>query len=482
MKPTERLLKILAVALVVAMISYGWSNFQDGLEFVKNERGGLTQGHPFVRAMNSISYIGTWIFPALVALFAVVDMCLAWFAPFIGVGRILPQHIIAGKAHKVFLSARSTEMAKAGSKGRFLTRLFYGGKPVEVEIFDHHPGNGSVDKACVDMEIALDGENAHTAFYEWTPIKRGEYEFGGADVLVKSPFKLWFKARTERIDERVQIIPDISRILGADLMSLSRWLQSVGVKKSRRRGSGKEFHQLRDFQEGDSIRDVDWKATAKLGKPIVKSYEDEKDRRIYFLLDCGHTMATESEGVSHFEQALKSMFLMGYTALKHSDEVGLYLYNHPNPKRLPARKDVSQIKQMVKTVYDIEPTRNHEDLSEAVDRVLQNERRRSLIIILTHINFDMDSGLVKDLKRLKKSHVVLLANLREETSREIIQKPIENIDDANSYVGATIYEENERRILSSLMAENIPFVNCHPSEFTSNLINNYIRLRGEGNW
>jgi uncharacterized protein (DUF58 family) len=103
-------------------------------------------------------------------------------------------------------------------------------------------------------------------------------------------------------------------------------LAEIGIKSYPQRGHGTAFKQLADYRPGDPIRDVDWKASMRHGRPIVREYEDERDQRIVFMLDCGRRMRADEGAASgrlgHFDAALDALMLMAWVALKEGDAVG----------------------------------------------------------------------------------------------------------------------------------------------------------------
>ena len=86
---------------------------------------------------------------------------------------------------------------------------------------------------------------------------------------------------------------------------MSGLAQAGAFHAVRRRGHGTEFHQLREYRQGDSRRLVDWKATGRLRKPVVREYQEEQNQEIHFVLDSGYRMHASEGGVSHFDRALE---------------------------------------------------------------------------------------------------------------------------------------------------------------------------------
>ena len=87
--------------------------------------------------------------------------------------------------------------------------------------------------------------------------------------------------------------------------------------------------------------------TSRMSRPIVRTYQDEQDQQLIFLLDCGRNMRLQMEGKSHFDHALQAMLLLSYTALKHGDAAGLLTFAHPVARFVPPHKGMEQLGRLV---------------------------------------------------------------------------------------------------------------------------------------
>lgn len=353
-------------------------------------------------------------------------------------------------------------------------------KPFPAKIADCLPPDWHTDTPELNVEI-LPGRGIEVG-YTARSHRRGDTAFSGIDYAVPSRFGLWWMTTRLPAVQEVKVLPDFSRILGADLLGFQHWLNLMGAKKNRRRGEGQEFHQLRDFMDGDAVRHIDWKATARARKPIVRTFQDERDRQIIFLLDCSRAMSTVSGTLNHFDYALNAMLLLSYTALKHDDAVGLMTFNAPQERFLPPRRGMAQIGKVIDTVYDIEPSLAAADMENAVPRLMQRQTRRSLVIVLSHLSHDADDGLIATLHRLARRHLVLIANLRQTVAADIQAHPPHDADEALTYIGAQFYRQEEAHSLARLNSSNIPYLHVLPHELSTALINRYMQMKRDGAW
>ncbi|HJV22191.1 MAG TPA: DUF58 domain-containing protein, partial [Holophagaceae bacterium] len=154
-----------------------------------------------------------------------------------------------------------------------------------VTVMDHHP---------VDFEARGQGQRHRLpagGFLELTyqvrPTARGRRAFEPAQVRVEGPLGLI--ARDLRLggSTGVKVFPDFAAVARYALLAIDNRLSALGILKRPRRGEGSDFQQLREYRTGDSLRRIDWKATARSQKLISREYQDERDQQVLFLLDCG---------------------------------------------------------------------------------------------------------------------------------------------------------------------------------------------------
>ncbi len=152
--------------------------------------------------------------------------------------------------------------------------------------------------------------------------------------------RLWTAQHFLKENSVVRVFPDFARVQSGQLQASEHWLSQLGVQQQQRRGSGLEFHQLREFRTDDSLKQIDWKATARKRTPIAREYQDERDQQIIFLLDCGRSMRSQDGTLSHLDHALNACLLLAYNALRQGDAVGLQTFAG-HQRIIAARKGAS---------------------------------------------------------------------------------------------------------------------------------------------
>ncbi len=353
-----------------------------------------------------------------------------------------------------------------------------GRHPCRVGVFDHVPAGIGCDS--FPRTVTLQPGYSSELSYRLRPLQRGHFRFSACELQLPSPLGLWQDRRLLELTSETRVYPDFARLHGAELMAVDDWLSQLGVRQQPRRGLGTEFHQLREFRDGDVLRQIDWKATSRKRTPIVREYQDERDQQIIFLLDCGRRMRSQDGELAHFDHALNASLLLAYVALRQGDAVGLGTFASAQPRFLPPAKGSAQLGALLNTVYDLQSTQQPADYATAISQLLARQKRRALVVLISNLRDDEDEELLASLKRLGRQHLVLLASLREEVLDRLRRQPVEGFDQALTYCGTIGYLNARNNLHERLLAHGVPLLDVRPSELGPELVSRYLAWKKAG--
>lgn len=318
-----------------------------------------------------------------------------------------------------------------------------------------------------------------TVQYQLFPTRRGHFAFKGADIFVTSSLHLWQKKWFLPCDSETKVFPNFKEISHFALMATHHHLSMMGIKKLMKRGEGNEFHQLREYRQGDDLQKIDWKATSRYRKLISKDFQDERDQQIIFVLDSGRRMRHVEGGKSHLDQALNSVLLLSYVAARQGDGVGLYSFGGTE-KWLPPRKQENSVRALLLGMYDIESSTNAADYLRATQDLLALQNRRSLMVIVTNSRAEDYDDLLKMTRQLRKKHLVVIADLREKILSESLSLPINSIDDAIRYQALQHYLAQRKYLLSQMQHLGIYALDITAEKLPAALVNTYLEIKSSG--
>ncbi|MHC8402476.1 DUF58 domain-containing protein [Pseudomonas sp. MDT1-17] len=351
-------------------------------------------------------------------------------------------------------------------------------QPLTIQIFDHVPHGLDFEHLPLSVELQPD-QRSHIG-YRLRPIKRGHFTFEHCEINLPSPMGLWAGKRLLDLTDHTRVYPDFARLYGGQLLAVDNWLSQLGVRQRQRRGQGLEFHQLREFREGDSLRQIDWKATARQRTPIAREYQDERDQQIIFMLDCGRRMRSKDGELSHFDHALNACLLLAYAALRQGDAVGLSIFASDTPRYLAPVKGTGQLNILLNSVYDLDSTQRPADYQAAANQLLARQKRRALVVLVTNLRDEDDEELLTAVKRLSKQHRVLVASLREDLLDSLRRAPVQTLPEALTYCGTVDYLNDWAELHERLSAHGVPVVDALPGELGAELVTRYLGWKKAG--
>ena len=159
--------------------------------------------------------------------------------------------------------------------------------------------------------------------YPITLHERGAIGFGNTHVLLTSMLGLWSRRHLVGAESEVKVYPNYQPVLSYALMAMAHRQEHTGIIRKNRAGLSRDFHQLRDYQMGDALTQIDWKASSKRQSLISRDFQEQLDQSVILMLDCGRRMRTIDGEISQFDHCLNSMLLLSYVALRQGDQVGI---------------------------------------------------------------------------------------------------------------------------------------------------------------
>ncbi len=346
-----------------------------------------------------------------------------------------------------------------------------------VVIYDFHPQSFLARDIPARIEVPQ-GRFVDVS-YEVRPTERGQFEFAGMEIRLGSPLRFWWRRQRLPLADQVRVYPNYSTIKKLLAYEVENHLQLAGVRMSRRRGEGIEFHQLRDYREGDSLRAIDWKATSRMSRLIAREYQDERDQQVVFIIDAGRRMLARDAELSHFDHALNAMLLMSYVALRQGDAAGVMTVGDER-RWLKPRKGLDAVNGLLNHVYDVQPEPVEIDYVAAATELSIRQRRRSLVVLLTNIREEDSDDLRTAADLLGRRHLVMLASLRERALDELVDRPVVGFDEALDFAATSRYLEERRESQNLLRAKGVFVEDCLCEDLPAAITSRYLAIKRAG--
>lgn len=346
-----------------------------------------------------------------------------------------------------------------------------------IALCEHTPDDFKVEN--LPVNIVLQPGRCATIPYKVYPVKRGLFVLPGVDAAIRSQFNFWHKKWFFPCEEEVRVFPNFREIGHYILLAVTHQLNQMGIKEIRQRGQGGEFHQLRDYRDGDELSKVDWKATSRHGRMISREYQTERDQQIVFMLDCGRRMRHQESGRSFFDQSLNAMLLLAHVAIRQGDAAGVYTFGGQN-KWIPPLKQEDAIRKLLHHTFDLHPTTEAADYITAASKVMALQSRRSLIILFSNSRAEDLDDVLYGMTLLSRKHLVLVADLRESIIDSTLECSINNVDSALRYLSLQDYSNQRTALQKNFFRHGIQTLDVTAEKLPAALVNRYLDIKSSG--
>ena len=378
----------------------------------------------------------------------------------LAVRRQLPARFACGEAGEVGLVLRND-----------------GGRTARIEVFDGIPQRAVAEDLPWSGELAPCGETR--VFYPVKLLERGPAVFGPVQVRRISPLGFWARKSAHLAPETVKVYPNYEPVIRFALLAMQHRESHMGITRRPRAGTSREFHQLRDYRDGDPLSQIDWKASSRRQVLISRDYREQRDQSIVFLLDTGRRMRALDGGAPQFDHVLNAILLVAHVALRQGDQVAVKSFGGSD-RWLPPMKGSHAMPVLLNHLYDYQTTPAPSDFAGAVEQLMARQRRRSLVILLTNLRGEDGKELLPALHVLGSRHLVLLASMREGAVRDASCEPVNSFTGALRFLAADRYVQERREILANLAASGILTLDVTAREFPLALAGCYSDIKAAG--
>jgi uncharacterized protein (DUF58 family) len=407
-----------------------------------------------------------WPLAAAAALLLVVvvgwDALLLRRTPRIEIERRLPARAFEGRSADLEIRLRNS-----------------GRMPVLAEVFEEIPADLCASEPHWPRVVVPAGETLALR-YPVEPRVRGDRPLGAVLLLERSPIGLLRRRGIGPRDDVLRVYPDASRFLRPEALDPKRVLAAIGVKPARRRGEGMEFESLRDFVPGDDPRRLDWAASARRGRSVVRLYQHERNHSVLIALDASRLMAGRIGERSKLDYAVDASLALSYAAMGAGDRVGMTVFDTQVRGFIPPRRGRADLGQFVEMLRPVQPRMVEADFQALVRTLATRQRQRALLVILTDFVEADAAPFVTPLAVLARRHRVLLIAIRDRVFREL-----DAGEGGEGEAGLGLYRRivlddllREREVaLGRLRRRGLQTLDLPPEAITATVLNRYLAIR-----
>ncbi len=373
----------------------------------------------------------------------------------------------------------------------------------EIELTLENHGNLIVECRLTDdlptALVALPAQHRLTAFprvpaslrYRIQPQERGDCKTGWLYLRYRSGLGLAERWARAPLTQTVRVYPAL-RTGEEQQIFLARSRQiDLELRQARLRGLGRDFESLREYRQGDDLRDICWTASARRGGLITRQYQTERSQAVWIVLDCGRLMRarvairTQPPGKSGWapspsklDHACTTAVALAQLALFSGDRVGLLAYGQGIQQRLLPGRGAAHLRQLIESLALVRAESGEADHLRATATLNRLQPRRSLILWITDLaETAMRPEVIDGAVQLLRRHVLLFVAMAQPEIESIAQARPGNIDQMFRAAAAQEMAGRRELLLARLHEHGALTLDLNPAALTSSVLNQYLTVK-----
>ncbi len=323
--------------------------------------------------------------------------------------------------------------------------------------------------------------------YKIEPRERGDVQAGAVYIRYASPLGLVERWAMAPLEQPVRVYPALRQGEDQEIF-LARGRQiDLQLRRARERGLGRDFESLREYLEGDDLRDVCWTATARRGQLITRRYQTERSQAVWIVLDAGRLLRgrilegageRDRRGHSKLDYACSTAVALAQLALFSGDRVGLLVYGqHVQQRVLPGRGH-AHLRQIVEALAQARAESSEADHLRATATLNRWQPRRALVLWITDLaETAMRPEVIDGAMQLLRRHVLLFVAMAQPDVAAIANARPKNVEEMFRASAAQELTTRRELLLARLRDQGALTLDLNPAQLTSAVLNQYLKVK-----
>lgn len=352
----------------------------------------------------------------------------------------------------------------------------HGSVAIVADVADH--AAASLKREPARLILAVPEGASAAAEYDVEPRERGDAMMSVATVSYRSAWRIAERWGTAALEQTVRVYPDLVEAR-RQAMYLVRSRQ-VALEKRRARvaGIGRDFESLRDYREGDEVRDICWTATARRAKVVTRVYQPERSQAVWILVDCGRLLRARTGADTKLDRMVNAALALAQVAMAAGDRVAVLAYGRRPQHRVPPGRGPQHLRAIVDALALARTEPAEADHVTAAAHVLTLQKRRALVVWLTELAETAGiPDVIESASRLTSRHVVLFGVMQQPDMHALAAAVPAGA--SGMFRGLAAQETLERRdvLLGNLRQRGALAVELGPLEMSTALVTEYLSVK-----
>lgn len=312
----------------------------------------------------------------------------------------------------------------------------------------------------------------------YAPVRRGKAAGGWLHLRALGPWGLAWRQGKRDLPWAVVVYPSLLSAALRALPAQAQRRREAGFRNIRRIGEGRVFESLKEWVPGEEPRTIDWKATARRGKPMARQYEDERRQHVMIVLDAGRLLTAESDGRARLESAIDAVLHLAHSAVGHDDNVGLLIFADEVLHYAPPVRGRRALRSVLDALARVEGRLVESNYPAAFAYLAARNRKRALTVLFTDvIDRTASDAVLSQVGSLRPRHLPLAVTLRDPALERLGHARPEDVDGAYQRAAAEELLQAREAALAELRSRGVLVVDVLPDGAARAVVQQYERLK-----
>ncbi|MGC4051281.1 MAG: DUF58 domain-containing protein [Paludibaculum sp.] len=335
-------------------------------------------------------------------------------------------------------------------------------------------------------QLAIEAAPGQRASAEYGVVGRvrGDHSTGAVYLRYQSVIGLAERWAAAPLTQTVRVLPDLPQARSEALIVIRHKQVEIEQRRRQLRGLGREFETLRDYRQGDDLRDICWTATARRHHLVTRTYTAERSQTIWLVVDAGRLSRTlvEQPGSSlrltKLDHAANAALTLAVLASQCGDKVGLLAYGRSVQKSIAPSRGPLHLRLMVESIAGVRAEAVEAQHGRAARALLKAQSRRALIVWIT--DFAETPGtpdVIEHAIQLSQRHLVVFGALSQPDLGLLAARTPRNKHEMYRHTAALEIMQRREVMMRSLRQQGVLALDLHPDNLSTSLLNEYLRVK-----
>lgn len=358
----------------------------------------------------------------------------------------------------------------------------FGKGVVRAFVVDETPLQLRTVPPLVELTVAAGG--CAQADYAVLPAERGDLQLGRMFVRYQSALRLAERWAIVSAGQVVRVLPNLEQAKRHTLFLIRSRQIEMEKRRRRQRGLGREFESLREYRQGDEMREICWTATARRNRLVTKVFQIERSQAVWIVLDAGRLLRARVEDpesplkLSKLDYAVNAALSLAQVAMYTGDRVGLLAYGRKLQQNLNAARGPHQVRAIVKALAQVRGEAGEAGHGRAAQALLRTQKRRSLIVWITDFAETATTPeVIEYALQMTPRHLVVFAVMGQPDLRALAEKIPQTKDEMYRHTAALEIMQRRELLLRGLRQRGVLALEIMPGMLASHLVNQYLEIK-----